>query len=524
MTIGHKNRALIVGDSSGSEDEEKRGSIIGTLRTKDDREDDHTRDGDDSESTRTESSLDSSRLDNEDLSTLGTSSSDSEITPDLSPVMLPRLPRSTRLTAADNTLRKKKLRRVVAELNLPKTNPFPSHAEGTAMQPLMKNSVSDSIMINDISSHSNSCDIREQSKDSTVSNPTICTHDCDDPLPTGERGETTKNRLDVISSLSPVEASSKKEELTLPGHVNKVAANGGSPHLALGKRCSSDDRVRKVTVLEPPAIEDLYDAHIKEYAEVSRSLESLKGACDDLNGGPLTADSADFVLKQVNGELTIFIPKSLSLQSFSSIDGSLESQSSSSITSDTSSQPSNTNVQTCPASHLDDTHDDNAFTDDDGIFTDTETSVSERQRLRSNSIDDVFAGLDDLSNDRVVTPPPLRRRRSSDFTGTNLGINVTSAEIDQDRKENFEAERSRKASYGPVRRRSRRKASLVLRLAQLGTESKTFNSDDHLFKYKFVSLRYSSDYESLPELRTLLSNRPRNTEGQNYKLSYEREK
>ena len=159
--------------------------------------------------------------------------------------------------------------------------------------------------------------------------------------------------------------------------------------------------------------------------------------------------------------------------------------------------------------------------EDDVISDDIIASdVSKRQRLRSNSVD-VFV---DMESDHVTKAHC--RRRSSDCTAS-VHNNMTSSTTNQievdDRRPTVDSH-SRKLSYGPVRRRSRRKASLVLRLAQLGTGEKTFSSDDHLMKYKFMSLRYSSDYETLPELRTLLTIRKRNTEGQNYKLSYEREK
>lgn len=547
MNFG-KKRALLVGDSSGSEDEEKGETLIETLRITDD--------DDNEEEEQSEGSCDaeSAKMDQghscSSSSGAVTSSSDSEAMPDLSPL----LPRSSRLSPDDHPFTKKKLRRIAS--NYPRTEPFSPNSPSTSTslslpQSLMKTSISDSVMLNELLNQSeDKGDLEHIITHSCLDDgsTSVATGDESDPLPDANRLQKMHDRHDTNISLSHVDIQllpEDDEENVSTNQIEAATFNGKSgssgnykshhcraSSLGLNIRSGSDDRVRKVTVLEPPSIEDLYDAHVKEYAEVSRSLESLKEACDDLGRGPVTAESADFLLKQVGGEVATFVPKSLSLQSLSStsVDGSLESNSSSSFTSshsDASSQPGCLTSVISPNANIQ-TPNDNAFEDGDVMIADDESS-HRTTRLRSNSIDDVFAELDDSSSDHVT--PQRRRRLSSDCTIRNSTVTMTSSletnqqDLNDDKQSlTSNVERYRKESYGPVRRRSRRKASLVLRLAQLNTEGRTFNSDDHLFKYKFVSLRYNSEYESLPALRTLLILRPRNTEGQNYKLSYEREK
>ena len=488
-----KARALIVGDSSGSDEDEEK-LMVKEL------------DGNTAE-------LAGMGMENRNELTIldtigGTSSSDSETT---SPILLPRC----RLRAVDSIYSKKsskqskKMQVVHAKL---------SDSFEPELTSSMKKSMSESMVLDEIMSRPDPLNCNGSST-------------CGDPLPTMPRRQD-RSGAKVIWSVQVIPSESEPK-------ISTINTDDGSHNNSLGLddssslvRSNSADRIRKVTVLEPPPIEELYDAHLKEYAEVSRSLESLRGACDDLIGGPMADESPELVPKRhVNGEVAGFIPKSLSLQSLSSLDDSLESHSNSSFAS--SSSHSDT-LQTFPAPVLDSTPD-NAFEEpaavdrpsiaDDHKELDRELLSPTRERIRSSSIDDVFTELEDISNSGHVK---LRRRRRSSACGTNQNNRLTSSENIQESGEqrprlNSRAEKFRKSSYGPVRRRSRRKASLVLRLAQLGTEGRFINSDDHLFKYKFVSLRYSSDYESLPELRNLLTKRPRNTEGQNYKLSYERE-
>ena len=489
-------RALIVGESSGSDEDDER-PLIESIK-----EVDGTRNDAESAGMGMENQNGLTILDHIE----GTSSSDSETT---SPI-LPRC----RLHAVDSIYSEKRLKKS-KKLSLDTIlNPKMSDSSEPEIASSMKKSISESLVLDEIMSRPDPTDHFEKSNHNTIGTSTT-----DDPVPTRSR---SRDRSGAKVSWSETRTNGDSSSNSLG-----VNSSGTLVH------SNSSERIRKATVLEPPPIEELYDAHLKEYAEVSRSLESLKEACDDLIGGPMSDELPEFVPKrQVNGAVAGFIPKSLSLQS---LDDSLESHSNSSFAS--SSSHSDT-LQTGPAPLLDSTPD-NAFEDpanadhssvtEDLKELDSELLSPTRGRLRSNSIDDVFTGLDDISNsDHVI----LRRRRRSSDCGTNQIQNnrLTSqknstqeTKTDECRPRlNSRAEKFRKSSYGPVRRRSRRKASLVLRLAQLSTNG-IFNSDEHLFKYKFVSLRYSSEHESLPELRALLTKRPRNTEAQNYKLSYERE-
>ena len=394
----------------------------------------------------------------------------------------------------------------------------------------MKKSVSESMVLDEIMSRAD-CDQLQTSNGDVYANG--CAGTDDDPVPV--RSDRSDSKISWHDHLMP---SGENGVLTsasnMSGNVDsnslRVNSSGSVVH------SNSSERIRKVTVLEPPPIEDLYDAHLKEYTEVSRSLESLREACDDLIGGPMSDESPELVPKRrVNGEVECFVPKSLSLQSLTSIDDSLESHSNSSFAS-SSSHSDNRQLQTGPAPLLDSTPD-NAFEDSPHDHSSISEGVKElnnellsptRRRLCSNSTDDVFTELDDISNSDHVILRRRRRQSSVDCSTNPVNPRLTSlkngSETDEQRPRlNSRAEKFRKSSYGPVRRRSRRKASLVLRLAQLSTSVRPFNLDDHLFKYKFVSLRYSSEHESIPELRALLTKRPRNTEAQNYKLSCQRE-
>ena len=527
ITEDVSTRSILVGESSGSEDEDKCDSLIEKLRISEQR-----RGFADSTERRASADIIDS-VTSADCAVLGTSSSDSETTPNSSPILLPR---SSRLEDGDKLLslkKKKKLKRLAADQ--PITEPFSSTTSDSSLplQSSMKTSLSESLALDEIMKRSEMPELFDDLSHSGDSSSCCTDSHSSSPAPLPNTGATDMLRHDrsgakvnlsqVTIQVTPRTRSREKplNRLTDGGVPDELSflSPGGVMH-----RCGSDDRMRKVTVLEPPPIEALYDAHYKEYAEVSRSLESLKNACDDLGGGPIPSESADFFLKEVDGELTSYVRKSISLQSLSSLDDSVESHSGSfSSHSDTSSQPSSS--KTGPA-HLsnDIVTNDNAFADDAITKDDVVASNSpNRHRLRSSSIDEVFAELDDPKTGHMI---PRRRRLSSDCTNINTGNLTPRMSVTQNHQPSDspgKPEVCRKSSYGPVRRRSRRKASLVLRLAQLGTESKNFSSDDHLFKYKFVSLRFSSDYQILPDLRTLLTNRPRNTEGQNYKLSYERE-
>lgn len=74
----------------------------------------------------------------------------------------------------------------------------------------------------------------------------------------------------------------------------------------------------------------------------------------------------------------------------------------------------------------------------------------------------------------------------------------------------------------PQRRRSRRRASRVLLFA-MATADKTMHVPSLLERYQVCSLACCSTLNTCAPLRELIMTAPRNTEGQNYKLSYERE-
>lgn len=92
----------------------------------------------------------------------------------------------------------------------------------------------------------------------------------------------------------------------------------------------------------------------------------------------------------------------------------------------------------------------------------------------------------------------------------------------------FQSRRKKRASTDsiaaeePQRRRSRRRASKVLMFAQ-ATADKAMHVPNLLERYQVSSLACCSDLVSLPVLRELIQTSERNSEGQNYKLSYERE-
>ena len=498
-------RALLVGDSSGSDEDDERLLLIESIK-----ELDVTGNG----------AAESVGMNQNGLTTLdhvevGTSSSDSETT---SPILLPRC----RLHAVDSIYSNKgskKSKKLSLDTIL---HEEVSESSEPDIVSSMKKSISEAMVLDEIMSRSDPNDLPKLFQNSSCDVNSASTSD--DPVPI--RSSRSGSKVSWSDCAMPSGETSNTNG-SIDTNSLRVNSSGSLVH------SNSSERIRKATVIEPPPIEELYDAHLMEYAEVSRSLESLKEACDDLIGGPMSDESPELVPKRrVNGEVDCFVPKSLSLQSLSSIDDSLESHSNSSFVS--SSSHSDT-LQTGPVPLLDSAPD-NAFEDstnadhpsvtEDLKEIDNEPLSPTRGRLRSSSIDDVFTGLDDISNSNHVV---LRRRRRSSDCGTNpINPRLTSlkneSETDEQRPRlNSRAEKFRKSSYGPVRRRSRRKASLVLRLAQLSTEGRPFNPDDHLLKYKFVSLRYSSERESLPELRALLTRRPRNTEAQNYKLSYQRE-
>jgi hypothetical protein len=83
------------------------------------------------------------------------------------------------------------------------------------------------------------------------------------------------------------------------------------------------------------------------------------------------------------------------------------------------------------------------------------------------------------------------------------------------RKESIPAEE-------PQRRRSRRRASKLLQIA-LATSDRSMHVPSLLERYQVCSLACCSNFVSLKPLRHLIMESPRNTEAQNYKLSYERE-
>lgn len=74
----------------------------------------------------------------------------------------------------------------------------------------------------------------------------------------------------------------------------------------------------------------------------------------------------------------------------------------------------------------------------------------------------------------------------------------------------------------PVRRRSRRRASKVLSIA-LAVPEKGMKIASLLERYQVLSLACSVALTSVKELRDIITSSPRNSEAQNYKLSYERE-
>ena len=525
-------RALLVGDSSGSDEDEER-LLVESVKELD------LITGNGGAAESGSSSTAGMGMENRnDLTILeqielevGTSSSDSEMA---SPILLPRcrLHAVNSIYSGKGSRKSKKLSLDTILQENSKTSTDSAADEPDEIVSSMKKSVSESMVLDEIMSRadpSSASDLPKLFQKSDCEEINSCSSTRDDPVPArSSRSGSKVNWSDHVmpgSGESDVLTSNMNDSNSL-----RVSSSGSLVH------SNSSDRIRKATVIEPPPIEELYDAHLKEYAEVSRSLESLKEACDDLIGGPISDESPELVPKRrVNGEVECFIPKSLSLQSLTSIDESLESHSNSSFAS--SSSHSDT-LQTGPAPLLDGAPE-NAF-DDSTTNAHDHSSISEemdsellsptRGRLRSNSIDDVFTELDEISNDDHVILQQRCRRRSSDCGSSTNPINPRLSSLrnetegnEQRPRLNSRAEKFRKSSYGPVRRRSRRKASLVLRLAQLGTEGRPFNPDDHLFKYKFVSLRYSSEYESLLELRALLDRRPRNTEAQNYKLSYQRE-
>ena len=75
----------------------------------------------------------------------------------------------------------------------------------------------------------------------------------------------------------------------------------------------------------------------------------------------------------------------------------------------------------------------------------------------------------------------------------------------------------------PPGTRRRSTAAVHKLFAAQTVESSKASPPDMLAKYQFMSLGLSSGCESRPELRTLLTNYMSNSEGLNYKLSYERE-
>ena len=78
------------------------------------------------------------------------------------------------------------------------------------------------------------------------------------------------------------------------------------------------------------------------------------------------------------------------------------------------------------------------------------------------------------------------------------------------------------AAEEPERRRSRRRASKVLLFA-LATSDKTMHVPSLLERYQVCSLACCMELTCSQLLREIITNTPRNTEAQNYKLSYERE-
>ena len=514
-------RALLVGDSSGSDEDEER-LLVESVKELD-------LIGAESGSGSTagmgmENQNDLTILEQIELE-VGTSSSDSETT---SPILLPRC----RLHAVDSIYSDKGSRKskklsldTILQENSKTSADSATEPDDHEILSSLKKSVSESMVLDEIMNRadpSSASDLPKLFQKSDLEEVNSCSSTRDDPVPA--RSSRSGSKVNWSDHVTDVSTSNVNDSNFL-----RVDDSGSLV------RSSSSERIRKATVIDPPPIEDLYDAHLKEYAEVSRSLESLKEACDDLIGGPIPDESPELVPKwRTNGEVECFIPKSLSLQSLTSIDESLESHSDSSLAS--SSSHSDT-LQTGPAPLLDGAPE-NAF-DDSTINADDHPSVSEdlkeidsevfsptRGNLRSNSIDDVFT-VDEISNDNHVILRQRQRSRRSSTTNPIIprltSLRNETEDNEQRPRLNSRAEKFRKSSYGPVRRRSRRKASLVLRLAQLGTKGQPFNPDDHLFKYKFVSLRYNSEYESQLELRALLDRRPRNTEAQNYKLSYQRE-
>lgn len=86
-----------------------------------------------------------------------------------------------------------------------------------------------------------------------------------------------------------------------------------------------------------------------------------------------------------------------------------------------------------------------------------------------------------------------------------------------------EEEEEEEPEVGPHRKRSRCRASRVLLMAQASTEKGAWNWSNLLFRYQVSSLGCSSSLTSLDKLRNLITDYPRNSEAQNYKLSYQLE-
>ena len=76
---------------------------------------------------------------------------------------------------------------------------------------------------------------------------------------------------------------------------------------------------------------------------------------------------------------------------------------------------------------------------------------------------------------------------------------------------------------GPKRRRSRRRASLILRFALASIENGITDWSYLLFRYQISSLGCSNPLTTQNELRKLIVDYPRKSEAQYYQLSYERE-
>lgn len=146
-----------------------------------------------------------------------------------------------------------------------------------------------------------------------------------------------------------------------------------------------------------------------------------------------------------------------------------------------------------------------------------------------NSVAEERKSLDVSSNERASTGnasmtahfPPASQPEAADDDDTLTRRPRLSQELTVDYSERKSSSDSITAEE-PERRRSRRRASKVLHFA-LATSDVSMHVPSLLERYQVCSLACCSNLVSFRLLRELITNAPHNTEGQNYKLSYERE-